>query len=84
MKKQARIRDNHDALRKIKKIKRFISIANRATQKISRTVEPILDTRDNREHKKISDDYEEIDLAISVNLAHMLVALNELEEFLKD
>ena len=81
MKKQARIRDSREALRKIKKIKRFIAIATKATRGISRTVEPLLNP-DLREHKQIRDKYEEIDLDIAVNLAHIMVAINELEEFL--
>lgn len=81
MKKKARIRDNRDALRKIKKIKRFIAIATNATQGISRTLQPILNPN-LREHRQIREKYEEIDLDIAVNLAHIMVAINELEEFL--
>lgn len=83
MKKQAaRLRDSRDALRKIKEMKKLIAIASKKCGDIPRVVEPILNPN-LREHKQVRDDYDEIELDISVKLAEMMVAVKELEDFLK-
>ena len=82
MKKQARIRDSRDALRKIAEMKKLIAIASRKCNGITEVVKPILNPN-LRQHKQIRDDYDELDLDISVKLAEMMVAVKELEAFLK-
>lgn len=82
MKKQARIRDSRDALRKINETKKLIAIAMKSVNEITEVVKPILNPN-LRQHEQIRKDYEEIDLDVSVKLAEMMVAVKELEDFLK-
>ena len=83
MKKQAaRLRDSREALRKINEMKKLIAIASKKCSGITEIVEPILNPNLGQ-HKQIGDDYEELDLDISVKLAEMMVIVKELEGFLK-
>ena len=82
MKKKARIDDKRDALRKISEMKKLIAVAMKSCNEITEVVEPILNPN-LRQHKQIRDDYEQLDLDISVKLAEMMVAAKELEKFLK-
>ena len=82
MKKKARVDSKRDAIRKINEIKKLIAVASSKCNEIPDLVRPVLDPW-NDKHKRIKDDAEELDLDISVKLAEMMVAIKELEKFLK-
>lgn len=80
MKKQARIRDSREALKKIDKMKKLIASASRKCDEIPDLIRPVLDPW-NDSHKRIKDDADELDLDISVKLAEMMIIVKELEKF---
>mgnify|MGYP005739046187 CR=1 FL=1 len=82
MNKKARIRDSRDALRKINEVKKLIASASHKCNEIPDLIRPILNPN-LRQHKQIKEDADELDLDISVKLAEMMVAIKELEKFLK-
>lgn len=82
MKKKARIKDSRDALRKINEIKKLIASASHKCDEIPDLIRPVLDPW-NDSHKRLKEDADELDLDISVKLAEMMVAIKELEKFLK-